>query len=266
MNIGMITCNYFMKIYDYQRPDNFNWGDMVKRYETEFSQSDFIDLAKEIKTIGYDSLEVWAPTFSYKVYTLNKAKEMADYLSNLGFNKLAYCIGGWNLNDLDEIEKAYMFAHSMGCKVVTGCINLADAEKILPEIDRCCQKYNMLYAIENHPLPSIEDPEDVKRLSDPYETIGANLDTGIYNMLNYDVVQAADLLKDKIYHVHFKETPKGGSGCLPLGDADTPLAAVLRKLCEWNYEHMLSVEFEYEKDPLPGLNKSLGFINGVLAE
>ncbi|MDW7658721.1 MAG: sugar phosphate isomerase/epimerase [Bacillota bacterium] len=266
MNIGMITCNYFMRIYGYQRPENFNWGDMVKKYEAEFSQQDFLDLAREIRSIGFSSLEIWAPTFSYTVYTLEKAKEMAVALASLGFEKLAYCIGGWGDTDIGQIEKAYPFANAMGCHVVTGCIRKPDVDTVLPEIERCGKKYGMLYAIENHPLPSIEDFKDVKRLSEPYSTIGANLDTGIYNMLGYDVLEAADLLKDKIYHVHFKETPKGAAGgCLPLGDADTPLAPLLLKLRDWNYAHMVSVEFEYHGDPLPGLHKSLGFINGVLS-
>lgn len=265
MDIGMITCNYFMHIYHYQRPENFNWGDMVKKYEAEFSQADFLKLAEEIRSIGFNSLEIWAPTFSYTVYTPEKAEEMAGKLEGMGFDSLAYCIGGWGAGDFDQIEKAYAFASAMGCKVVTGCIRKDDVDIILPEIERCGKQYGLLYAIENHPLPSIEDPEDVKRLAAPYSTIGANLDTGIYNMLGYDVVKAADLLKDKIYHVHFKDTPKGGSGCQPLGDADTPLAPVLRKLRSWDYKYMVSIEFEYEHHPLPGLHKSLGFINGVLA-
>ena len=265
MDIGMITCNYYMRIYNYEKPADFNWGDMVKKYESEFSESDFLELVQEIRSIGFGSLEIWAPTFSYNVYTPDQGRQMAVKLKNIGFSSLAYCIGGWGAQDMPNIEKAYIFASAMGCKVVTGCIRLDDVGQVLPEIERCGIKYNMLYAIENHPLPSIEDPADVSRLIKPYKTIGANLDTGIYNMLGYGVLAAADLLKDKIFHVHFKDTPKGGSGCLPLGDSDTPLAPLLRKLRDWGYTGMVSVEFEYPNDPLPGLHKSLGFINGALA-
>ncbi len=265
MNIGMITCTYFMRIYNYQQPEPFNWGEMENKYRKEFSREDFLQLAREIRTIGFNSLEIWAPMFSFEVYSLDEGRQMAEGLKALGYQSLVYCIGGWGAADLPRIEKAYAFAQAMGCKVVTGCIRLADVDVVLPEIERCGLKYGLLYAIENHPEPSIERPEDVDRLTRPYKTIGANLDTGIYNMMGYDVLAAADLLKDKVYHVHFKDSPRGGSGCLPLGDADTPCAALLHKFREWNYPYMVSVEYEFPTDPEPGLYKSLGYINGALA-
>ncbi len=265
MNIGMITCTYFMKIYDYQRPEPFNWGDMCKKYQEEFKKEDFIVLAKEIRKIGFNSLEIWEPMFSYLVYTLDEGKTMAEELKKMGFQSLVYCIGGWGGGDVDNVDKAYAFAAAMGCKVVTGCINLPTADTILPAVDAAGKKYGLKYAIENHPEPSVEKPEDVHRLSRQYETVGANLDTGIYNMMGYDVLAAADLLKEKVFHVHFKDSPKGGEGCFPLGDADTPLSGLLRKFKEWDYKYMVSVEYEFPTDPVPGLYKSVGFINGVLA-
>jgi len=266
MNIGMITCTYFMRIYDYKRPDPFNWGEMEDKYRREFSRDDFMELAGEIRAIGFNSLEIWAPMFSFEVYTLEEGAQMAADLKEMGFGSLAYCIGGWGAADIPRIEKDYAFAHAMGCKVVTGCIRKADAGVVLPEIERCGLKYDILYAIENHPEPSVEKPEDVDTLTRPYKTIGANLDTGIYNMMGYDVLAAADLLRDKVYHVHFKDSPRGGQGCMPIGDADTPCAALLRKFRQWNYPYMVSVEYEYPTDPEPGLYKSMGYIKGVLAE
>lgn len=264
MNIGMITCNYFMRIYDYQQPADFNWGKMVEKYRTEFTREHFITLAKEIRELGYNSIEIWEPTFSHYVYTEDEAKAMALELAELGFEKIVYCIGGWGKNDVGNIEKAYKYAKALGSKVVTGCISHPDADIVLSEADRCGKKYGLVFAIENHPAPSIEKPEDVAEIMMKYETVGANLDTGIYNMQGYDVIAAADLLKNKIYHVHFKDTVKGGEGCLPIGDGDAPMADVLRKLRAWDYKNMVSVEFEYLGDPAPGLKKSIEFIKDVL--
>ncbi len=265
MNIGMITCTYFMRIYGYRQPEPFDWGDMCRKYRQEFTRNDFLQLAKEIRAIGFNSLEIWEPMFSYLAYTPDEGAAMAGELKSLGFQSLAYCIGGWGAGDTEAPEKAYAFASALGCRVVTGCIQLGDADVILPVIDQAGLKYGIKYAIENHPSPNVEKPEDVFRLSQSYETIGANLDTGIYNMMGYDVLAAADLLKDKVFHVHFKDSPRGGEGCFPLGDADTPLAALLHKFREWNYPYMVSVEYEYPTDPVPGLYKSLGYINGALA-
>jgi sugar phosphate isomerase/epimerase len=121
-----------------------------------------------------------------------------------------------------------------------------------------------VFAIENHPLPNIESPIKVAELIKDCKYVGANLDTGIYNMQCYDVLAAADILKDKIYHTHFKDTLKGGRGCLPIGDGDAPTAELLKRYKSWGYKHMVSVEFEYETDPTPGLVKSIKYINGVL--
>jgi len=264
MNIGMITCNYFMRIYDYKTPEPFDWMQMCDKYRAEFTREDFITLAKEIRDLKYNCLEIWEPNFSYKVYTEADAKSMAEELAQLGFKKLAYCIGGWGGSDVPEVEKAYKFAKALGADVVTGCINMPTADVILPEVERCGQKYSMQYAIENHPAPNAESPEDVAKLCAPYSTVGANLDTGIYNMQGFDVLAAADLLKDKLYHVHFKDTIKGGDGCLPIGDGDWPIDKMLLKLKEWGYDRMLSVEFEHHGDPAPGLKKSIEFINKVI--
>lgn len=265
MKIGMITCNYFVRIYGYKEPENFNWGSMVEKYRKEFTRADFMKLAQEIKALGYDYLEIWEPTFSHFVYEEADAKAIAAELAQLGFKGLAYCIGGWGVNDVQHIDKAYRFAKALGAKVLTGCMPLEGAaDKILPELERCGKLYGLRFAIENHPAPNIEKPEDVQRLVAGYETVGANLDTGIYNMQGYDVLAAAKLLKDKIYHVHFKDTMKGGHDCLPIGDGDAPMAELIKLLQQWNYDNMVSVEFEFVGDPAPGLVKSLDFIKKQL--
>ncbi len=265
MNIGMITCNYFMRIYGYTPPEDFNWGKMVEKYRAEFNRAEFIKLAQEIRALGYENLEIWEPTFSHFVYTEEEAKALAAELKQMGFQRLAYCIGGWSPADVQHIDKAYRFARALGARVLTGCMPLAGAEAILPEVERCGKLYGLRFAIENHPSPNIERPEDVKRLAEGYTTIGANLDTGIYNMLGYDVLDTAKLLRNKIYHVHFKDTMKGGHDCLPIGDGDTPMAELIALLQKWGYEQMVSVEFEYEGDPTPGLAKSLAFVKEHMA-
>lgn len=265
MNIGMITCNYFMRIYNYQPPEHLDWGKMVDRYHAEFTRADFLKMAGEIRAMGYENLEIWEANFSHKVYAEQDARDIAAELHKIGFQQLVYCIGGWGPSDVAQVETAYRFATALGAKVVDGCVPLEGADIILREIDRCGKIYGIRFAIENHPAPSVEKPEDVARLMSGYETVGANLDTGIYNMLGYDVIATAKLLKDKIYHVHFKDTVKGGTGCLPIGDGDAPMAELLRLLRDWNYEHMVSVEFEYEGDPAPGLVKSMDFMRASLA-
>jgi sugar phosphate isomerase/epimerase len=264
MNIGMITCTYFMSIYGYKQPEPFDWGEMCKKYRSEFSTDDFLKLSKEIRDIGFNAMEIWEPMFSFLVYDKKQASDMAKKLHELGFEKLVYCIGGWSAADIPNIERAYDFAKAMDCKVVTGCVYLPDAQAVTTEMQRVGEKYNMLYAIENHPEPNIEKPDDVARVCEGKPNVGANLDTGIYNALGYDVIATAKLLKDKVFHCHLKDVAKVGGGCQAIGDADTPCAELLSLFSEWNYPYMVSVEYEYPTNPVPGLYKSMGFINGVL--
>lgn len=264
MNIGTITCSYFMRIYGYKRPEPFDWGAMTAKYRAEFGKEDFLSLAKEIRTLGFDSIEIWEPTFSHLVYTPQEAAAMADTLKGMGFGLVAYCIGGWSDGDAEQVEKAYEFAKALGARVVTGCINKEQCEKLLPEIERCGKAYGLKYAIENHPAPSYEKPADVGETISKYETIGANLDSGIYSMQGYDILAAADLFGDKIYHVHYKDTLRGGTGCLPIGEGDAPMGELLLKLRDRGYSEMVSVEFEFEGDPTPGLATSIAFIQNTL--
>jgi|GEM_PF-1610023 len=264
MNIGMITCTYYMSIYGYKPPEPFNWGEMCEKYRAEYGVADFLALAAEIRGIGYGGIEIWEPMFSNKVHSLDTAKSVAGKLREMGYRDIVYCIGGWGADDVPGIDGAYAFAKAMGAKVVTGCVALKAADVVLPALETAGEKHGLRFAIENHPAPSIEDPKDVARLCAPYRYVGANLDTGIYNMQGYDVLEAADLLRDKVFHVHFKDTLRGGHGCWPIGDGDTPCAALLKKFKEWDYQYMVSVEYEYPTNPLPGLHKSLGYIGGVL--
>ena len=264
MNIGMITCNYFMRIYGYERPGGFNWGDMCDKWRSEFKEEDFIGLAKEILDLGYDNLEIWEPTYSYKVYTDDQAAALSEKLRSMGFKTFVYCIGGWGKDSIPDIDKEYAFAKALGAKVLTGCLTQADAPEIIKELERAGEKHGCLFAIENHPLPNIESPIKIAEFIKDCKYVGANLDTGIYNMQCYDVLAAADILKDKIYHSHFKDTNKGGSGCLPIGDGDAPTAELLRKFKEWDYKNMISVEYEFEEDPAPGLAKSVAYMKGIL--
>ncbi len=264
MNIGTITCSYFMRIYGYQRPENFNWGAMTEKYHQEFHREDFLKLAKEIRELGYDSLEIWEPTFSHFVYTPEEAAAMAQELKNMGFGLIAYCIGGWGVEDKPHVETAYRFAKALGARVVTGCIRKDGAKELLKEVERCGKEYGLKYAIENHPAPNLESPEEVAKAMEGFETVGANLDSGIYNMQGYDILAAAKLFGQKIYHVHYKDTLVGGEGCLPLGTGDAPLGELLLRLREQGYPEMVSVEFEFAGDPTPGLKESLRFIQKTL--
>lgn len=264
MNIGTITCSYYMLIYGYKKPEPFNWGDMCVKYRAEFTRDDFLSLARSIRRAGFDGIEIWEPTFSHKVYAPDDARAMQRELHAMGFANVVYCIGGWGGNDLMQIGPAYAFAKALGAKVVTGCLSMDARDALLPALQAAGDAHDIRYAIENHPKPNFEDYRDIAAAIAGYPRVGANLDTGIYHMQGYDVLEAEKLLRGRIFHCHLKDTKPGVEGCLPIGDGTAPLAELIQVLKQTGYPHMLSVEFEFDGDPTPGLHKSAGYISGVL--
>jgi sugar phosphate isomerase/epimerase len=260
MLIGTITCSYFTKIYGYKPPKDLDWGKMCQKWRDEFSEEEFLKLAAGIKELGFDSIEIWEPTYSFYKYTEKDAAGLAQKLHTQGFKKIAYCIGGWGASGVKDVDKAYSFAKALGAEVVVGCITKPDADVILPVIEKAGKKYGLRYAIESHPAPNFEAPEDIAEATKPYSTIGCNLETGLLYAGGHDPVKAIDTLKGKIYHVHCKDMRKGSNDCFPLSEGEVPLAKVLARLQDIEYKGMLSVEFEYHDDPTPGLKKSIEFI------
>jgi len=266
MKIGMITCNYCLGIYGFQQPDPFDWSKMEEKYRQEFRRDEFIKLVSEIREMGYEHLEIWEPHFSYLSYSPDEAAALSGTLREMGVRGFAYCIGGWQAAHEPRVEQVYRFAHALGAETITGCIPLSGSEALLEEIDRCGKKYALRFAIENHPVPNLENPSDIRRVVEKYDTIGANMDVGIFHETGYDVLQAAALLKDKIYHVHLKDTVKGGGwpigGSRPIGEGDTPVEDFLNLLQKWEYAHMVSVELESSGNPAAWLKKSFEYVHG----
>ena len=263
LKIGMITCNYCMGIYDFQMPQAFDWGKMEEKHRRDFDGGAFTALARGIGDMGYRHLEVWEPHFSHMAHTTGEAAAMSEMLHAMGFQSIAYCIGGWRSGQEGQVEPAFRFAHALGADTMTGCIPPDGSDALLAEIERCGKKLGMRFALENHPAPNLENPLDILNVVGRYETIGANMDVGILHETGYDVLEAASLLRNKIHHVHLKDTVKGGAwpigGCRPIGEGEVPIAAFLGCLHEWDYPHMVSVEFESAGNPTAGLISSLAY-------
>ncbi len=265
MKIGMISCNFYSRIYNYQVPTDFDWGSMVKQHHEEFGPSDLAELAAHIKGLGYDYLELWEPHATYKQLGRDEANKVRGLLVEQGLTPGAYCIGGWSAADIGIIERAYQFAVSLGVDVITGCINSEGSGKLLDTMDELGQKYGVRFAIENHPRPNFSSPAEVRQVLDDHSSyIGANIDTGIYYREGYDVLAAIDLLWDRVYHVHLKDATLEGAGSTAPGEGGVPLKQVFSLLTERGYKDMVSVEHEPHHDPTDDLRRGIEFIRGLV--
>ncbi len=261
MNLGMISCNYFMKIYDYNKPEDFSWPEMVEKYHREFTRDDLSALIDEVKNIGFNSIEIWEPHASYRLLDREDAKKIKELCLAKGVTPTAYCIGGWRPEDIEVIERGYEFAAGLGVKVIVGVLPAENNEEILNKLDQYGEKYGIRYAIENHPAPAFENPKDINEVLKKHsEYIGANVDVGIYYQTGYDVMEAVKLFGDRIYHIHFKEATDDGNKAAP-GTGDAPLKILADYLVENNYQYMVSIEHETPYDPTEDLKKAYEIFN-----
>lgn len=264
MNIGIITCCYHLAIYGYEYPTPFDWGKMCGDYRSDYTKEDFLALAKKIRGFGYDSLEIWEPMFSSRVYSEADAREMSEKLREMGYKAIAYCVGGLCGEGAAEVDNYFAFAAALGCRVVTGCLDIAQSERLLPIIQSAAEKYNLCYAIENHPKPNFYDPAEIAALTKSYSRIGANFDSGIYNAMGYDIGAALDILCDKIFHVHLKDTTKHDGACHPLSEGDTGCDVVIKKLNARGFDGIVSAEIEAAGNPDEAVKRSFEFMRGCL--
>ena len=261
MQLGIITCCYMAGIYNYNVPNDFNWPAMVAKHHAEFGEKDFVKLMRDIKALGLDAVEVWAPHANYLALTEKDALRYKKILDDEGMSCPVYCVGGWGKADTGVVERGFAFAKALGSHTVNGTMP-NDPEQhtpILDVVDKFGNQYGLRYSIENHAIPAMEDYMTVRKICDTYSpAIGANLDVGIYYRTGYDVVKAAMELKDRVYHVHFKDAGADGKA-VPAGEGDAPLKELAAYLQSINYKGMISIEWEPRIDPSPHLPRAVAY-------
>lgn len=266
MNIGVITCVHMLRTYGYQRPDPFDWAAMEKAYHENYTAEDFLQLAKEIYDTGLEHLDLWEPMFSHKFHTPEEAADLAKRLHEMGFKTISYCIGGWYKGDSVQVGPAYRFANALGAKVMLGAIIEEAIPELFPEMEKYGKEFGIKFGVENHPDPCIGDPEHIRDAIAPYETIGVNIDAGLFHGFGYDLIDAYEMLKERVVHVHLKDNKRGARGPLAVGQGDAPMAELLRRLKRDNYQGMISIECSANGNPTAAIARSIGFVDGVYAE
>ena len=105
-------------------------------------------------------------------------------------------------------------------------------------------------------LSEISTMEGMKYFADHIPGLKIAFDTGNFFYVNEDVLEAYELLRDGIIHVHVKDrslTPDGGNGraCLdgtvmypcPVGEGVIPVKTLMKQLHEDGYDGVFTMEF-----------------------
>jgi sugar phosphate isomerase/epimerase len=170
------------------------------------------------------------------------------------------------MKDKQQVEQAFNYARLAGMKVIIGVPN----HDLLDLVEEKVKQNDIKVAIHNHgpgdevyPTPA-SVYEKVKTLD---KRIGLCMDIGHTQRIGEDPVEDIKRFADRLHDLHIKDvdasTAEGKTVEIGRGVIDIP--GVLRTLIDINYQGIASFEYEKdEKDPMPGLSESVGYVKGIL--
>jgi sugar phosphate isomerase/epimerase len=166
----------------------------------------------------------------------------------------------------EDVENAFRYANACGMTTIVG----VPQPEILALVDEKVKATGIYVAIHNHGPgdKTFPTPDSiVDRIKDLDKRIGLCIDVGHTARIGVDVVETIKKHKDRLFDLHFKDeteaSPKGQTCICGHGVLDIP--AYLTALKEIEYDRIVSFEYEAdEKDPLPGLMESVGYVRGII--
>ncbi|MGB9835110.1 MAG: sugar phosphate isomerase/epimerase family protein [Candidatus Saccharicenans sp.] len=177
-----------------------------------------------------------------------------------------YGAGVVYLEKPEEVEKVFSFARTSGLRMIIA----SPAPSLLPLIEKQVIKNNIQVAIHNHgpgdrfyPTPA----EAFDRIKNLDHRVGLCLDIGHAARAGLDPAAQAARFSDRLLDVHLKDVSSASAEgqTVEIGRGVIDIKEFLRTIIKLNYRGTLSFEFEKdEKDPLPGLAESVGYVRGLL--
>lgn len=169
-------------------------------------------------------------------------------------------------NDESMMRQALDYVRDLGASIAVIGVN----REMLPLLDKVIRDYQLKAAIHNHgpndklfPSP-LEAYEAVQPFS---KQIGLCMDIGHTFRMKEDVIADVRKTRDRLYSMHFKdlESDHIDAKGVPVGTGVMPIVPLLRELVQSRFTGEVQLEYEVDqKDPLPGMAESLGFMRGAL--
>ena len=167
----------------------------------------------------------------------------------------------------EEIHKAFVYAKLAGIKMMVG----VPEQSLLGLAEEKVKETDIALAIHNHGptdlrFPSPESAYSLIKKMD--KRMGLCIDVGHTQRLGLDPSSEVERFFDRLLDVHIKDVSsadaKGSTVEIGRGVIDTP--KLLRTLAKLKYAGTLHFEHEKDqKDSLPGVAESVGYVRGVLA-
>lgn len=210
-------------------------------------------------------------TFSLKdiQLPLNSSKDMIDEVVNT-FKKAGiniYGVGVIYMKKKEDADQAFEYARMVGVDMIIG----SPVYDLLSYVEGKVKEYNIRLAIHNHGPedPVYPTPGDVyDHIKNLDSRMGLCLDIGHTQRDNIAPADAYLQYHDRIMDMHIKDVTKAAKDgkSLEVGRGVIDIPAFVKALYKKGYKGYCSFEHEKDaKDPLPGLEESVGYFKGVCA-
>jgi len=225
-----------------------------------FSLDETIEMTKRLGLTHLTLKDMHLPLLS----TAEQIADVQKRIIDAGLT-LASC-GVVYMKTEEEVRRGFAYAKAVGIKMLVGVPDkslLGLAEELVKEMD-------ILLAIHNHGpnderYPSPESAYSLVEGMDP--RMGLCIDVGHTQRLGIDPAREIEQFSDRVFDIHIKDvTSSDAAGTtIEMGRGVIDIPGIMRTLQDIGYERTIHIEFEKDqKDPLPGVAESVGYVRGVL--
>jgi sugar phosphate isomerase/epimerase len=163
-----------------------------------------------------------------------------------------------------ELDYAFTLAKNLGARGISTEIGKDDDHK---RVGKFADKHKIYLALHGH---ASTGPDHWEKAFAHGAYVGANVDLGHFVAGDHgSPVPFIAKHHKRITHVHVKDRKKGNGPNTPFGEADTPIAEVLRLIRDNKWPIQATIEFEYkvpaDSDRMKELAKAIKFCRDALS-
>jgi inosose dehydratase len=225
-----------------------------------FNLDDTIAMANRLQLTGISLKSMHMPLEDSPEQIKATAKKVRDSGLDL------YGAGVIYMKNQQEVDTAFAYAAAAGLEMIIGVPN----HELLDSVEEKVKQTNIKLAIHNHgPGDKLySSPDDVyEKIKNLDKRIGFCIDIGHVRRIGQDPAGMIGKYKDRIYDIHMKDEVSESAENTPteIGHGMINIPKVLKTIERIGYAGYLAFEYEKdEKDPLPGLAESVGYVRGVI--
>jgi sugar phosphate isomerase/epimerase len=169
-------------------------------------------------------------------------------------------------NDPPQVRKEFEYARTAKLPMIVA----APEPDALDVVEAMVKEFSILVAIHNHGPEDSHFPsprEVMAAIKKRDKRIGVCMDIGHAFRAGVDPVASVAECGPRLMDLHIKDiTDKAGKTRVAVGRGAIDVVGVIKALHKRRFQGHVALEYELpEKDPVPGMRESLGFMRGVAA-